>query len=153
VRWLFLWPEACSLQLRCELHYAQTAANGRGRTRPMDPQAQAPLDLREAFRGREVMVTGVTGFLGKVALAMLLDRYPEVGRVHVRGRPRAGGAGDERFSGKVAPAPPFDPLRARHGDRFEQFLRDKCAPLAGDVTDPLFGLTEAQVAQMAGKLA
>ncbi len=39
-----------------------------------------PLDLTEAFRGREVLITGVTGFLGKVALVMLLDRYPEIGR-------------------------------------------------------------------------
>src|SRR5207248_11528554 len=102
--------------------------------------SQPPLDLRAAFAGREVMITGVTGFLGKVALAMLLDRYPEVGRVHVLLRPRAGGTAAQRFFEKVATAPPFDPLRKRHGDGLEAFLRSKCAPVAGDVSDPLFGL-------------
>ena len=31
---------------------------------------------------------------------MLLDRYPEIGRVHVLVRPRAGGTAEERFFGK-----------------------------------------------------
>ncbi len=33
------------------------------------------IDLEKALRGREILITGVTGFLGKVALTMLLDRY------------------------------------------------------------------------------
>ena len=103
-----------------------------------------PLDLSEAFRGREVMITGVIGFLGKVALAMLLDRYPEVGRVHVLVRPRAGGTAGDRFFNKVVTAPPFDPLRQRLGEAFDAFMREKCAPVAGDVTDPLFGLEGAR---------
>jgi long-chain acyl-CoA synthetase len=118
-----------------------------------DAAAAAPIDLAEAFRGREIMVTGVTGFLGKVALTMLLDRYPEVGKVHVLVRPRAGGTAEDRFFNKVVPSPPFDPLRTRYGEGLDAFLRSKCFPLAGDVTDPLLGLTEAQLAQLTGKLA
>jgi hypothetical protein len=34
---------------------------------------QPPIDLAAAFRGREILITGVTGFLGKV----------EIGRAHV----------------------------------------------------------------------
>src|SRR5258708_24620428 len=113
----------------------------------------APIDLAKAFRGREILITGVTGFLGKVALTMLLDRYPDVGKVYVLVRPRAGGTADDRFFGKVMTSPPFRPLRARYGDGLEAFLRGKCLPLAGDVTDPLLGLTGEQVARLSGKLA
>src|SRR5258708_23547767 len=113
----------------------------------------APIDLAKAFRGREILITGVTGFLGKVALTMLLDRYPDVGKVYVLVRPRAGGTADDRFFGKVMPSPPFRPLRERYGDGLEAFLRGKCLPLAGDVTDPLLGLTGEQVARPSGKLA
>ena len=67
----------------------------------LDTGGRVPLDLSEAFRGKELLVTGVTGFLGKVALVMLLDRYPEVGRVHVLVRPRGGGSAADRFFGKV----------------------------------------------------
>jgi long-chain acyl-CoA synthetase len=112
-----------------------------------------PIDLTEAFRGREIMVTGATGFLGKVCLVMLLDRYPEVGKVHVLVRPRAGGTAEERFFDKVVTAPPFQPLRDKYGAEFEAFIRGKCNPVAGDVTDPLFGLDEAAVAGLTGKLA
>ena len=113
----------------------------------------APIDLKRAFKGREILITGVTGFLGKVALTMLLDRYPEVGRVYVLVRPRAGGTAEDRFFNKVVPTPPFKPLRERYGDKLDAFLRGKCFPLAGDVTDPLLGLTGEQLARLTGKLA
>ncbi len=111
------------------------------------------IDLENAFRGREILVTGVTGFLGKVALTMLLDRYPEIGKVYVLVRPRAGGSAEDRFFGKVVYTPPFRPLRERHGDRFEAFLREKCVPLAGDITEEALGLSAEQVRALAGKLA
>src|SRR5207248_8167516 len=41
----------------------------------------------------------------------------------------------------------------RHGAEFERFLRDKCAPLAGDVADPSFGLSDAQVQELSGRVA
>src|SRR5260370_18043563 len=98
---------------------------------------EEPIDLSKAFRGREILITGVTGFLGKVALTMLLDRYPEVGRVHVLVRQRAGGTAHDRFFGKVVSTPPFPPLREKPGQEMEQFLPDKCRPLAGHVTPTL----------------
>ena len=67
---------------------------------------------------------GATGFVGKVALSMLLDRYPEVGKVFVLVRPGTGGTAEARFFDKVAPSRPFDPLRARHGDALR---RASCA--------------------------
>src|SRR5207237_3596934 len=111
------------------------------------------IDLDRAFRGHEILITGVTGFLGKVALTLLLDRYPGIGKVHVLVRPRAGGTADDRFFGKVVSTPPFNPLRERLGDRFDAFLREKCVPLAGDVTDPMLGLSEEQLKRLTGKLA
>jgi len=117
------------------------------------PEPAEPIDLSQAFRDREILLTGVTGFLGKVALTMLLDRYPEIRRVHVLVRPRAGGSAEDRFFGKVASTPPFRPLLERHGVEFERFLRDKCAPLAGDVADPSFGLSDAQVQELSGRVA
>ncbi len=111
---------------------------------------QPPIDLAAAFRGREILITGVTGFLGKVAVTMLLDRYPEVGKVHVLVRPRAGGSAHDRFFGKVVSTPPFQPLREKYG---EAFFKEKCFPIPGDVTDPLLGLSEDQVKQLTGRLS
>ncbi|MCA1829063.1 MAG: AMP-binding protein [Myxococcales bacterium] len=105
-----------------------------------------PIDLAKAFAGREILISGVTGFLGKVALTMLLDRYPQIGRVYVLVRPRAGGTAEDRFFQKVATTPPFRSLDPN-------LVREKCVPLAGDVTDPMLGLSAEQVAGLTGKLA
>ncbi|BDG06967.1 AMP-binding protein [Anaeromyxobacter paludicola] len=110
----------------------------------------APLDVGAALRGRSLLLTGATGFVGKVTLSMLLHRYPEVGRIFVLVRPGTGGSAETRFFGKVAPSRPFDPLREAHGAGFERLLRDKCVPLAGDVTAPLLGLSEADLARLEG---
>src|SRR5439155_12686895 len=104
------------------------------------------IDLDRAFRGHEILITGVTGFLGKIALTMLLDRYPGIGKVHVLVRPRAGGTAEDRFFQKVATSPPFRSLD-------EGLVREKCLPVGGDVTDPMLGLSAEQVAKLTGRLA
>jgi long-chain acyl-CoA synthetase len=50
-------------------------------------EAAGALDVSHLLEGRRLLVTGVTGFVGKVALSLLLHRYPEVGRVFVLVRP------------------------------------------------------------------
>jgi long-chain acyl-CoA synthetase len=108
------------------------------------------LDVRATLAGKTLLVTGATGFVGKVALTLLLDRYPEVGKVFVLVRPGTGGSAEARFFEKVAGSRPFDPLRQRHRERFEPFLREKCFPIAGDVSDPLLGIPEADLARLSG---
>src|SRR6267378_4507029 len=95
------------------------------------------LDVGEIFRGKNVMLIGSTGFVGKVALSMLLHRYPEVGRVYCLVRPGAGNTADERFYKKVASSEVFDPVRDTHGDNYESFLRSKIVAVPGDIGRPL----------------
>jgi len=115
--------------------------------------AGRPIDVARILSGRSLLVTGATGFVGKVTLSLLLDRYPEIGRVFVLVRPGTGGTAEARFFGKVVPSRPFDPLRARLGDRFDAFMREKCVPLAGDVSDPLLGLSAADLDRLRGLAA
>src|SRR5205807_680547 len=90
------------------------------------------LDVTAIFRGKNLMLIGSTGFVGKVALSMLLHRYPDVGRVYCLVRPGAGNTADERFYKKVASSEVFDPVRQIHGDRFEEWMRTKIVALPGD---------------------
>src|SRR3954468_19923370 len=39
------------------------------------------LAVDEILRGKHILLIGTTGFVGKVALSMLLYQYPEVGKV------------------------------------------------------------------------
>ncbi|MCB9682670.1 MAG: SDR family oxidoreductase [Alphaproteobacteria bacterium] len=73
--------------------------------------------LGEVFAGRHLVVTGVTGFLGKVWLAQLLTHLPDVGRITllVRGQRKATAA--QRVATMIDTSPAFRPLRhAVRGD-------------------------------------
>ena len=69
--------------------------------------------LASVFRENEILLTGANGFLGKVILALLLDRFPAVGRVHALVRPRPGLTSEERFARDVLDSPPLRPLIER----------------------------------------
>ena len=109
------------------------------------------LSMREIYRGRRVFVLGATGFVGKVLLSMLFDRFPEVGRVYVMVRRGTGTDSEARFWNNVVPSPTFDPLRAKHGgaEGLAAFLRDKVKVIDGDITEPNIGMSEATAAAVA----
>lgn len=109
---------------------------------------KARIDVTATLRGKTILLIGTTGFVGKVALSMLLDRYPDVGRVYCLVRPGAGNTADERFYKKVATSEAFDPLRATYGDGYEAFLRTKIVAIAGDIGRPLCNLTDEMFAEM-----
>src|SRR5262244_127953 len=105
------------------------------------------LDVSEVFAGRRILFAGATGFVGKVALSMLLDRYGEaLDHVLVVVRRGSSPSAERRFLDKIATSEPFKPLREALGDDGAlDFLRRKCTVLEGDVTDPHFGLGAARL--------
>lgn len=104
------------------------------------------IDATQIFTGRRVFFIGATGFVGKVALSMLLCRFPGIGKVFTLVRPGSGMNARERFFKKIAASRPFDPLRERFGDALPGFLEDKVVPLGGDVSQPRIGLSDADLA-------
>ncbi|HEU4612940.1 MAG TPA: SDR family oxidoreductase, partial [Kofleriaceae bacterium] len=105
------------------------------------------LDVGEILRGKRILLIGTTGFVGKVALSMLLDRYPDVACVYCLVRPGAGNTADERFFKKVAPSEAFQPLKDKYGAGYEAFMRSKIIAIPGDIGRPLCNFTEEQIAQ------
>ncbi|KAK3926150.1 Putative fatty acyl-CoA reductase [Frankliniella fusca] len=87
------------------------------------------MDISEFYRGRNVLVTGVTGFVGKAIVEKLLRCCPDVGCIYVLVRSKRG----------------IDPM-----DRITKVLRmsvfadlpvEKVTPVVGDVTLPNLGLS------------
>lgn len=109
--------------------------DGNGKTRP--------LDLGSLFKGRRFVVVGGTGFLGKVWWCFLLSRFPEVGHLYLVVREKAGLSAEQRFWKEIITAGLFEPLRKLHGDDFENFIRSKVTPVAGDVVQPYCGLSSS----------
>ncbi|HVU50984.1 MAG TPA: AMP-binding protein [Polyangia bacterium] len=112
---------------------------------------QDRLSVSEIYKGRNVFILGSTGFVGKVLLGMLLDRFPQVGRAYVMVRRGSGTDAETRFWQSVVTSPVFDPLRAKHGgpDGLRAFLEKKVVVVDGDITEPNLGLAEEAAERVA----
>ncbi len=100
-----------------------------------------PFSVRATLRGKQILLIGGTGFIGKVWLANLLTELPEIGRVHLLIRSHRATTALQRFERMVSESPVFDQLAERHGDRFADFLRERVEVVAGDASKPGLGLT------------
>jgi long-chain acyl-CoA synthetase len=111
---------------------------------PTRAAAGPPLSLHEIYRGRKVFILGATGFVGKVLLAMLLDRFPQLGRAYVMVRRGSGTSSEDRFWNNVVPSPVFNPLRDKYGgaEGLRAWLADKVRVVDGDITEPNLGMSE-----------
>jgi long-chain acyl-CoA synthetase len=107
------------------------------------------LSPTEIYNDRKIFLIGSTGFLGKVTLSMLLQQFPNIGRVYVTVRARSQEESETRFWNSVITAPPFDPLRERYGGALDGFIRDKVAIVGGDIGDTNLGYTDEEAQRIA----
>jgi len=110
------------------------------------------LSPTEIYKGRRIFLIGSTGFLGKVTLSMLLQRFPNIGGVYVTVRARSQEESETRFWNSVITAPPFDPLRERYGNALEGFIRDKVVVRGGDIAETDLGYDEELAQSIAGDI-
>lgn len=113
--------------------------------------------IRSYFAEKSVLVTGFTGFLGKVLVEKLLHDLPELRRVFILIRPqtRGNGAGkgpEERLRDELERNPVFERLRRDWGSRFESFCRERIVCLPGDLTVERLGLEPEAYSALAGSL-
>jgi long-chain acyl-CoA synthetase len=96
--------------------------------------------IRTDLQGTHILLTGVTGFLGKVFAVLLLQEVPEA-RITVLVRPRRRTqTALERFEHIADTSPAFRLLRERHGDDLGRFLGSRIQVVSGDIERPRFGL-------------
>lgn len=97
--------------------------------------------VRETLAGRTLLVTGFTGFVGKVFVALLLERVPEV-RLVVLSRPRRGRSAAQRVQTIIEESPCFRPLRDALGDSLGDYLEGRLMVVEGDTKKPGLGIDE-----------
>jgi long-chain acyl-CoA synthetase len=115
--------------------------------------ACAPLDLEALFGGKRFVVVGGTGYLGKTWWSFLLAHWPRVEHLYLLVREKGKQSAEQRFWQEIVPTAVFDPLRAAYGERFEEFIREKVTPIAGDVVRPFCGLTPDWRADLRGSIS
>ncbi len=110
------------------------------------------LSVREALRGKNILLAGATGFIGKVWLVNLLIDAPEVGKIFVLVRRRRSTTAAERFRKIVDESPLFEFLAQRYGSRFEEMLAEHIEVIDGDLSKPGMGLDDATRVRLARTL-
>jgi len=109
--------------------------------------------LTEFYAAKSVLITGCTGFLGKVLLEKILW---ERCNCHSSGatvklwllvRPMRGVPAAERLK-QLFESQAFDRLRRKLGDAFDAFLEESVQMVEGDLTKASLGLDPAQFAKL-----
>jgi len=121
--------------------------------RPL-PQAQIlfdrrhrpdPLSIRDTYRGRQILLIGFTGFIGKVWLTKLLQEVPDIGKVWLLIRRQRSTSAQKRFDKILLESPLFDPLHDKLQEGFEDFIREKVEVVEGDISLPELGIAAASL--------
>jgi len=98
--------------------------------------------IPEFYAGREIFVTGFSGFMGKVLIEKLLRSCPEIKVIYVLLRPKKGQSIEERLQ-TITDLQLFDVLRA-----VQPNFSEKIIPINGDVTQLELGMSSSDVELM-----
>jgi fatty acyl-CoA reductase len=104
--------------------------------------------LDEAYRGRAVLLTGGTGFLGTALVEKMLRSLPTLERLYLLVRPSREKSAKERFEKDVLGADAFSRLREKLGSSFEERVAEKVCIFEGDVHADSLGLGEEDLAEL-----
>ncbi|KAL1554557.1 Fatty acyl-CoA reductase 2 [Salvia divinorum] len=94
------------------------------------------------LRGKTFLITGATGFLGKVLIEKMLRTAPDVHKIFVLIKAKSKEAGAERLKNEIINAELFKNLKQIHGKSYQAFMLSKLIPVVGNVCETNLGLDE-----------
>jgi HAD superfamily hydrolase (TIGR01490 family) len=99
--------------------------------------------IAEALKGKTILVTGSTGFLGKSIVEKCLRSIPEVGRINLAIRSSARRPASERLEREVLSSPAFKRLKEERGEAgFAKLVKEKLAVVEIDLGREGLGLND-----------
>lgn len=78
--------------------------------------------VRGYYEGKNVLLTGTTGFVGKVVLEKFLRAVPSVNKLYLLMRKKQGKSVQERFMQHTIQNPIFNRLKKQLGKDFESYI-------------------------------
>src|SRR2546428_603829 len=106
-------------------------------------------DIAQTFAEHEIILTGANGFLGKVVLGLMLDRFPDFKHLHILLRPARNLSAHERFRSETLASPALAAIAEKRGN---DFLRSKITVWPGDISRPTCGIEAADLEKLAGRV-
>ncbi|KAG2577538.1 hypothetical protein PVAP13_6NG104300 [Panicum virgatum] len=104
------------------------------------------------FRGKSILITGSTGFLGKVLVEKILRVQPDVKKLFLLIRAADIESAKHRVATEVTGREIFQVLKQKHGDKFDDFIQEKVCPLAGDIVYKNLGLDNAKLTELSKEI-
>jgi len=111
-----------------------------------------PLSVLRTLKGKNILLVGVTGFIGKVWLAQLLSEVPQIGKIYLLVRRQRATTAQRRVEKIFEESPVFDRLQEQLGDRFADFVSERVEVVEGDVGQAGLGMAPEIRAHLAHTL-
>nr|AXF79592.1 fatty acyl-CoA reductase 6 [Triticum aestivum] len=100
------------------------------------------------FKGKSILITGSTGFLGKVLVEKILRVQPDVKKLFLLIRASDVESVKFRIHNEIMGKQIFQVLKEKHGLEFDNFVKEKICPLVGDVMHENFGLDTVKLREV-----
>jgi alcohol-forming fatty acyl-CoA reductase len=104
--------------------------------------------LAEAYRGKTILLTGGTGFLGTALVEKILHSLPDLRRLYLLIRASREKGAAARFEKDVLGSAAFGRIREQRGEDFSSYVSEKVCVLEGDVHAPSLGLEEEDLLEL-----
>ncbi|MDF1693456.1 MAG: fatty acyl-CoA reductase [Zhongshania sp.] len=107
----------------------------------------------QLLKGKHILITGTTGFVGKVMLEKIMRTVPDIGGVYlvIRGSKKHANAGS-RFANEIATSSVFENLKLNSADYFNDFCNNRIHCITGEISERQFGLPRQEFRALADKL-
>ena len=104
-----------------------------------------PISIVKSFKEKHILLTGSTGFIGKVFLALLLQYVPTVNKISLLIRKKRSKSAAQRVREMLNESPVFQNLRFKYGQQFEKEVMAKLQVIEGDLCHENLDINNAQV--------
>ncbi|KAK4730750.1 hypothetical protein R3W88_023738 [Solanum pinnatisectum] len=98
------------------------------------------IGIVEFFEGKNILVTGATGFLAKALIEKMLRTTPKVNKIYLLIRAKDEEAAFHRLKIEIMESELFKYLEEMHGEYYKSFILDKLIPIVGNIYEPNLGM-------------
>lgn len=103
------------------------------------------IPVKDSFENKQVLLTGSTGFLGKVMFLFLLKEVDSINNIYLIIRPKKGLSAFSRFKNEIVESSAFyNAFKHEAAESLNRLISKKVRIIEGDVSTPLFGLSQKQ---------
>ncbi|KZV37911.1 fatty acyl-CoA reductase 2-like [Dorcoceras hygrometricum] len=94
------------------------------------------------LQGKSFLITGATGFLGKIIIEKILRTAPDVHSIFVLIKAKNKEAAIRRLKNEIINTELFKRLKQTHGKSYQAFMLSKLVPVVGNVCESNLGVDE-----------